>query len=194
MGNLTVEIPESIREALSGKLGYSDAVDRVGTTAAPLLAGFGLTLIGLTVTSESSVRWPAPTLALLVLAVLLLIGAVQAAFNARSWYIPLGEFLVRLEATPEGKRGILTGTYKQALGKHAYWLSLTRFTYNIGILFLLAGLAFVVIPRGAISEGRYVVIGLAALGFAGEALWFLCSLVGNRKSGAPVKSRRRDRR
>ena len=172
---MPVEIPEQVLEKLKGKLGYSDAVDRVGTTAAPLLAGFGLTLIGLTVVSDNNVRWPAPTLALLVLAVLLLIGAVQASFNARSWYIPLDEFLTRLGATPTDKRQIITGTYVQGLTKHAFWLRLTRVTYNIGVLFLLAGLAFVVIPRGTISEGRCFVIVLASLGFVLETVWFIGS-------------------
>jgi hypothetical protein len=178
------KIPEEIRNKLKGKLGYSDAVDRIGTTAAPLLGGFGMTLVGLTATSESEVRWPDPTLALLVLAVLLFVGAVQASFNARSWFIPLGEFLARLEATPDHQQSVITGTYSQGLTKHAYWLTMTRYAYNLGILFLLAGLTFVVIPRGGISTARYGVIGLAGAGFVIEALWFLGSLVMNRHPGS----------
>jgi hypothetical protein len=170
---MPVEAPPAILDKLTGKLGYSDAVDRVGTTAAPLLAGFALTLIGLTVTSDTNVRWPAPTLALLVLAALLLIGAVQTSFNARSWYIPLSDFLVRLEATPENQRSVITGTYAQGLTKHTFWLTATRRAYNFGILFLLAGLVFVLVPEGEVSRGRYGVIGLAALGFVLEALWLL---------------------
>jgi hypothetical protein len=178
---MPVEIPESVLNELTGKLGYADAVDRVGTTAAPLLAGFGLTLIGLTVTSDPDVRWPEPTLALLVLAVSLLIGAVQSSFNGRSWYIPLDEFLTRLEATPDAKRAVVTGTYTQGLKKHAFWLKITRHAYNIGVLFLLAGLAFVVVPKGTVSDGRCCVIGLATLGFALEAVWwFVGSFLTNR--------------
>jgi hypothetical protein len=166
-----VKIPPSVLDKLTGKLGYSDAVDRVGTTAAPLLAGFSLTLIGLTVAADSNVRWREPTLALLVLAALLLIGAVQASFNARSWYIPLGEFLTRLEATPDDQRPVVTGTYAQGLTKHKFWLTVTRYAYNFGILFLLAGLVFVLVPEGEVSTCRYGVIGLAALGLVLEAVW-----------------------
>jgi hypothetical protein len=173
---VSIEIPASILDKLDGKLGYSDAIDRVGTTAAPLLAGFALTLIGLTVASDSTVRWPEPTLALLVLAALLLIGAVQSAFNARSWYIPLAEFLTRLEATPENKRTVITGTYAQGLTKHAFWLKATRYTYNFGIIFLLAGLVFVVLPRGKVTDARYGVTVLAAVGFVAEVLWFVGSM------------------
>lgn len=170
---MPIEIPEAILDKLTGKLGYSDAVDRVGTTAAPLLAGFALTLIGLTASADPQPRWPQPTLALLLIAVLLLIGAVQASFNARSWYIPLSEFLTRLEATPETRRKVITGTYSQALTKHEYWLTVTRQAYNLGILFLLAGLGFVLVPKGNISDGREGVIGLAAVGFVLEVLWLL---------------------
>lgn len=176
------EIPSAVLQKLTGKLGYSDAVDRVGTTAAPLLGGFGLTLIGLTATSGSEVRWPTPTLALLVASVLLLIGAVQASFNARAWFIPLDEFLTRLGATPANQQTIITGTYSQGLTKHAYWLGITRYAYNLGILFLLAGLTLVVIPHGAISTARYAVIALAGVGVIVEAVWFLGSflVVGHR--------------
>jgi hypothetical protein len=168
-----IEIPESIRTQLTGKLGYSDAVDRVGTTAAPLLAGFALTLVGLTVTRDTNVRWPEATLALLVLSALLLIAAVQASFNARSWVVPLSEFLTRLEATPEPDRAVVTGTYAQGLTKHAFWLNVTRWAYNLGILFLLAGLAFVLVPKGDVSAAQSGVIALAAVGFLLEAAWLL---------------------
>jgi hypothetical protein len=180
---LPVEIPAAVLEKLQGKLGYSDAVDRVGTTAAPLLAGFALTLIGLTVTADTSVRWVVPTLALLVLAALLLIGAVQASFNARSWYIPLSDFMARLEATPEGQRTVITGTYVQGLTKHAFWLTATRYAYNLGILLLLAGLVFVLLPQGEISSARYAVIGLALLGFVLEALWLLSGEIQKVRKG-----------
>jgi hypothetical protein len=166
-----VEIPPSVLDKLTGKLGYSDAVDRVGTTAAPLLAGFSLTLIGLTATADSNVRWPEPTLALLLLAALLLIGAVQASFNARSWYIPLSDFLTRLEATPTNRRQVVTGTYAQGLTKHKFWLTATRYAYNFGILFLLTGLVFVLVPEGEVSTCRYGVIALAAVGLVLETAW-----------------------
>lgn len=91
--------------------------------------------------------------------------------NERSWFIPLDEFLTRLEATPADKQSVITGTYSQGLAKHVYWLRLTRHAYNIGILFLLAGLTFVVIPKGTISDARYGVIALASVGFVLEAAW-----------------------
>jgi hypothetical protein len=171
-----LEIPARILDKLQGKLGYSDAVDRVGTTAAPLLAGFALTLIGLTVTGDTSIRWPDAALATLVLAVLLLIGAVQASFNARSWYVPLTEFLVRLQATPDDQRHIVTGTYSQGLDNHKRWLTITRRAYNLGILFLLAGLVFVLVPKGGTSDARDGVIALAVVGFAVESAWLLRSI------------------
>lgn len=181
---MPVEIPPAVLQKLKGKLGYSDAVDRVGTTAAPLLAGFALTLIGLTVTADTNVRWSEPTLALLVLAALLLIGAVQASFNARSWYIPLSDFLTRLEATPQDQRTVVTGTYTQGLTKHAFWLTATRDAYNLGILFLLAGLVFVLVPEGEVSECRYGVIGLAALGVVLEAVWLFWATRRGHRRGA----------
>lgn len=177
-----VEIPAAVLSKLTGKLGYSEAVDRVGTIAAPLLAGFALTLIGLTVTKDSNLRWREPALAVLVLAVLLLIGAVQTSFTARTWYVPLSEFLARLEATPKDTRQVITGTYSQGLTKHAFWLNATRYSYNFGVLFLLAGLVLVIVPKGRISDDRYGVIGLATVGFVVEAGWFLFSLWKSREA------------
>ncbi len=134
-------------------LGYSAALENVGTTAAPLLAGFAFTLIGLVVTSSRALAQPAFALLLLVIASLLLIWTVQFAFDARRYYIPPGDYLSLALMTPDGMtKDELRREYSNWLLKHQKLLDRARATYNAGIVFLLAGVAVVLIPPGRLAD------------------------------------------
>ena len=71
----------------SPKRGYgtSAAVQSVGSVAAPLLAGFSFTLVGLVLASPDRIRWPGASLVLLTAAGLSHVTAVQCAAWAREW-------------------------------------------------------------------------------------------------------------
>jgi hypothetical protein len=53
--------------------------------AAPLLAGFSLTLVGVLASSPSNFRWPGADMAVLVVPVASLVACIQFGFRARSY-------------------------------------------------------------------------------------------------------------
>jgi len=153
-------------------LGYSAALENVGTTAAPLLAGFAFTLIGLVVTSSNALAQPAlALLLLLVVASLLLIGTVQFAFNARRYYIPPGDYLSLVQMTPDDiTEEELRREYSDWLLEHGKLLDRARATYNAGIVFLLAGVAVVLIPPGQLADVPLLRLIAAGFVFAGAVV------------------------
>lgn len=152
-------------------LGYSAALENVGTTAAPLLAGFAFTLIGLVVTSSSALGQPALALLLLVMGALLLIGTVQFAFNARRYYIPPGEYLSLTQMTPDDiTEPELRREYSGWLLKHQALLDRARAMYNAGIVFLLAGVTVVLIPPGPLADVPLLRLIAVACVFAGAVI------------------------
>jgi hypothetical protein len=167
---------------LRAPFGYSAALENVGTSAAPLLAGFAFALIGLTIDHAEALARPNVALLLLVVSSLALVFSVQAAFTARSYYVPPGDY-VALEQIAAGD-GIsdrqLKTWYAGWLGTHAKWLQLTRFSYNLGIVVLFAGVGVTLVPPGGLSDSspaRLGAIGLAFLGAIAEAVWTLYPVV-----------------
>ena len=67
-------------------LGRSAAYQAVGEVAAPLLAGFSITLVGVIAQGPSTIRWPGAALLLLTVAAASLLFSVQAAFFGRQLY------------------------------------------------------------------------------------------------------------
>jgi hypothetical protein len=160
---------------MPGPLGYSAALENVGTTAAPLLAGFAFTLIGLLVTSSDALAQPALALLLLVIASLLLIATVQFAFHARQYYIPPSEYLSLVRMTPDnGLEDVdLRRDYSSWLLEHRKLLDRARATYNGGIVFLLVGVAVVLIPPGRLADVpllRLIAAGFVLAGAVVEAI------------------------
>lgn len=154
---------------MPGPLGYSAALENVGTTAAPLLAGFAFTLIGLVVTSSDALAQPALALLLLVIASLLLIATAQFAFHARQYYIPPSEYLSLVRMTPDNglDEADLRREYSNWLLQHQKLLDRARATYNAGIVFLLAAVAVVLIPPGRLADVPILRLIAAALVLAG---------------------------
>jgi len=75
--------PEDLqRWPIPGRYGNSDAVQSMGTVAAPLLAGFSLTLATIVLTSAQQIRWPGVTLVFATIATATLIGSLQFTFWA----------------------------------------------------------------------------------------------------------------
>lgn len=165
-----------------GPFGYSAALENVGTSAAPLLAGFAFALIGLTISNADALARPNLALLLLVVASLALVFSVQAAFTARSFYVAPGDYLALEQIAAED--GIPWDQMKREcagwLERHKTWLQLTRFSYNFGIVVLFAGVGVTLVPPAGLagsSGGRLAAIGLAFLGALGEAVWTLYPVV-----------------
>jgi hypothetical protein len=157
---------------MPGPVGYSAALENIGTTAAPLLAGFAVTLIGLIVTKSQALAEPNLALVLLVAAALLLISAVQFAFSARRHYIPPGDFvaLVQIAEHESLSEADMRSSYAESLIEHVKLLSYVRLTYNAGILFLLGGVTVVLIPPGSLADVSVLRLIAAALVFVGAVV------------------------
>lgn len=161
---------------LPGPLGYSAALESLNTIAAPLLAGFAFTLIGLIVTSATAgVAETNLAVGLLLVAALLLITAIQCTFSARRYYVPPGEYLdlVRLGELDGITEAELRTMFIDWLPLHSKWLTRARLGYNAGIVVLLAGVAVALIPPGNLSHLsaiRVAAAGVAAAGAIVEAL------------------------
>ena len=87
--------------------GRSAAIENVGVSAAPLLAGFSFALVGLILgfqNPDKDIAEPNIALAALVVAALLLVNAVQCAFHARQYHVPPDEWESLVKLFPEGER------------------------------------------------------------------------------------------
>jgi MFS family permease len=137
--------------------GYPQAIQGLGSVAAPLLAGFSLTLVIYTLTSTASFRWPNAVLALILAAALSLITAVQCAMVARFYAVPDGPASERL----------------RLMASHALWARRVEKLYNAGILLLLTGITVALVPPGSLAEmgARPAAIVVGLLGLAGATLW-----------------------
>jgi hypothetical protein len=162
-------------------------------------AGQGARLI-----TESQAFSAAPEVAaiLLLLAGLLLIGTVQAAVAVRyhahtpadyeEWYPQYFREIAAGDQPPKDLAGwtrpeaepISVGDqwYGGWPRKHLFeqvaianwWAAWARALYHAGILALLAGLAFLVVPPAdADNAGRWVLFAVAAAGAVAEMLWIL---------------------
>jgi hypothetical protein len=162
--------------------GFPSSIDSAGTVAAPLLAGFSFTLVGLIVPKAEAVRWPGVALCLLIGAGIGFVGAVQCGFWARQWIVgpqQLGEW--HPEYGPERHVAI------QRLHLQGFSIWAARFSrvYRLSILLLLAGVAVLLVPSGVIGVSRWVAIAIAIAGCLAETLWLLAIWV---LKGSPVSA------
>ena len=151
-------------------------------TAAPLLAGFSLTLLGVIAQAPASFLWPGAAMTVLCVVVALLVACVQFGFRARSYLYTRAD----LEAWIPGPHN---QRYEDAFARQqradwANWLKWhgkARFTYNSAIVLLAIGLALVIAPptaypvpgnlTGAERIIRWVGAAFALPAAAGELWW-----------------------
>ncbi len=152
------------------------AVETMGTVAAPLLAGFSITLALFVVQAHGSLHWPNVALVLLVVAALTLLGALQATFWARyysatppelaGWWEASLNNPDRLRAVQDEQRILISG--------QRTWARRARLSYNVGLISLLLAFPVVLVPAGGLANAgfmRCAAILLAFLGFLVEAAW-----------------------
>jgi hypothetical protein len=156
-----------------GPFGHAEAIDTIGSSAAPLLAGFSFALIGLVLQSGARLRWPDLALTLLVLAALLLIEAVHFAYSARRYYIPPAEWLAWASLASEGRLADLETQVIAFHRHHNRWLIRTRYAYNLGVVTLMLAVTISLVPPGSISHLRLTAIAIASIGFVIELTWTL---------------------
>jgi len=164
-------------------LGYGNAVDAVGTVAAPLLAGFSLASAVVVVDDATNFRWPGAAVLALALAAILLITAVQCAFNGRQYLWSAADVSDWWPDLVQGSRReeLLRAEQERFFHRWESWVKATRLTYNAGIFTLLASLALVLPPLQGVGSQetlRWVATGIASAACVGEAAWIA---IGSRR-------------
>lgn len=173
-------VDRDVAAHLIAPYGRPAAIENVGTSAAPLLAGFSITLVGLILQIphvDTAIAQPNIAIAMLVAAALLLINAVQCAFNARQYHVPADEWESLVGLFPEGERRaqLLENQVKWST-RRARWTAWTRRLYNVGVLVLLGAVALTLLPPGPVSHidtARLVAVAFAVIGLLLEAVWVL---------------------
>ena len=140
----------------------------VGDVAAPLLAGFSFTSVIVVSSSVEHFRWPGEAILALTIAATMLIAAVQCAKYVldESWTGPS-----RSEASAK-----LPVIFFRTLLRTGGWSSWTRRFYHLGVVALLAGLAFALAPQHATGGQeilRWVASVLAFVACGLETVYFL---------------------
>lgn len=154
-------MPDALKTAMSGAPENipptHSPLDMAAGVAAPLLAAISFTLVALTLqVPPQELRFADIALLLFVLAGLMFITAVQAGM----W-----ELRYRAGASP--------GASVRSKTEHALWESLTRYTYQLGVLALLAAIDVLLIPRGSFPSVRIAAVVIVGVGCLGEISWII---------------------
>jgi hypothetical protein len=169
--------PQSERELLHGPIwrmpepyGEAEAFNSMGAIAAPLLAGFSLAAMVMTLTIKTSdARWPEVALLLFMLAAVLFVFTVQAMFWARGYQTTPGEIKAWW---PDAEHPQRLNMLRDEQWRHAkgfsMWANRARVTYNAGLLCLLAALTVLAVPPA--SDGHLAFVRWLAVAVGGVAL------------------------
>lgn len=157
--------------------GTYEALSSMGTVAAPLLGGFALASVVLTLTlTPSDLRWRDATFLLFLLAALFFVGTVQATFWARQYQATPSEIKSWWPDADTPNRLILLQREQElhAAGFRT-WSNRARVTYSIALLCLLAGLTVLAVPPASrhVPVLRWVAVAVGVLAFLTEAAWTL---------------------
>jgi len=153
--------------------GLFATVDSLGGVAAPLLAGFAITMVALVVQIADDVRWPDVSLVLLGAAAVLLLQVVQLSARARGYAVTPAqarEWYVDVERNP-GRVRVLNWELRHHM---ACWHALVRRArarYNLAIVLLLCGIAMLLVPKktAELTAVRGLAVAVIALGAVIEA-------------------------
>lgn len=150
--------------------------------AAPLLAGFSFTLIGVIAQAPTYVKWPGATMGFLTLAAGLLMFAVQAGFFARQMYWTRADLLAWFSEPPTGEFDVAYGDMnRRQAAVWKTWIDRTRRSYNAGICVLAVGVALLLAPPDTYGDQalsrleealRWTAAGLAGLMGLAELEWW----------------------
>lgn len=166
-------------------LGYSAAMDSVGTVASPLLAGFALASVVVISDDSGNFRWPGAGILALSVAAILFLGALEASFNARRFIWSAADVLDWWpEITPGSTdEDNLRAEQSEAFELWEKWVGWARRMYNGGVLALLVGLGSVLPPPlGPHMEAalRWAAAGVVFAAFIAELAWIIIGSRGRR--------------
>lgn len=162
--------------------GRSSATDAMTGVAAPLLAGFSLTLLGVVAQAPEKFLLPGPALLTLTATTVLMVGCVQLGFRARSYLYSASDVA---DWWPDPRPAIVTThLQRQQVGHYAQWAAWSnraRFAYNASVIALAFSVALVLAPPATYGAGlpvsaeegiiRWAASALAAVAGFGELVW-----------------------
>ena len=185
--------PEPMPWGARPQLGTDNAYQAVGQVAAPLLAGFSVTLIGVIAQAPDMLRWPGATLLALIVAVGLLLGCVQAAFTARQKYWTRKDLLDWYVAEPpDPLSSVFKDMQVRDIESWRRWLGRARAAYNTGLTVLLIGVALLLAPPRTSAAHpvstteaslRWAAVGVAVTLAVIEAVWWLAPHLRKERHG-----------
>jgi hypothetical protein len=173
MGKRTVR--QASGWAKPAPFGAPAAVQSLSGTAAPLLAGFSLTVLALVVQGPDQFRYSGAMVLLLTSAIVLLLTCVQCGFWARQYFAAPDEaasWFPDFESSPE-RRDRVQEEQRSYYASYVFWANLARLTYAGGIVALYSALAASLVPTSDSADSHLrtaaaVVFALAALA---EVVW-----------------------
>jgi hypothetical protein len=154
-------------------------VDSFGGGAAPLLAGFAVTLLALIIQISDGLRWPDLALVLFGVAATLFLHVVQLTARARGYAVTPDQvrewYAADDAAVAADRRRVVAWELRH---HRACWLFLVRrarILYNGAMLALLAGVGVMLVPRQGrqLTGVRWVAIAVAVLAVLSEVLEML---------------------
>jgi len=171
--------------------GESEALNSMGTIAAPLLAGFSLAAMVQTITiTTGAARWPEVALLLFMLAAVLFVASVQAMFWARQYQASPAEIKDWWPDAADPQRfRLLRREQKWHAAGFRMWANRARVTYSAALLCLLAALTLLAVPaqsHGPAPSWRWLAVAVGGTAFAAEAIWIIGSFTNAQWLAPPL--------
>jgi hypothetical protein len=168
-----------------GLYGEAEALNSMGTIAAPLLAGFSLAAVVLVLTVQATeARWPDVALLLFLLAAVFFVTSVQAMFWARGYQASPQEIQDWWpDAADPDRLQLLRREQKRHAAGFRMWSNRARVTYSAALLCLLAALTILAVPpdsQGQAPVWRWLAVAVGAAAFMMETAWVTGSLTDSR--------------
>ena len=165
--------------------GAAEALNSMGTIAAPLLAGFSLAAMVQTITIKTSeARWPDAALLLFMLAAVLFVTTVQAMFWARGYQTSPIEIVGWWpDATDPQRLKLLQREQRRHAAGFRMWSNRARVAYSVALLCLLAALTILAVPPESYGHAaflRWLTVAAGAAAFVTETLWITASFTNPR--------------
>lgn len=162
--------------------GEAEALNIMGNIAAPLLGGFSLASMVLTVTiTTSETRWPDAALLLFMLAAVLFVATVQFMFAARMFQASPPDFKAWWPDAEQPQRiKKLQNEQKRHAAGFRMWSYRARVAYRVALLCLLAALTMLAVPaesHGQVSVLRWSAVAVGGAVFIVQAIWTIGNFI-----------------
>jgi hypothetical protein len=152
-------------------------VSAMGSVAAPLLAGFAVTFVTLTVQDPDKFRWPALVVLAGTVAALALLTSLQCSFAAQRYTVTPGYLTdFGLDRDPDIKRRQWAYDYVRSA-----WSDRAIRAYNLGLIAFMVAVALLLAPKTGTPTGlvmpaaRWAAVVVAGGGLVGEIGWWSLS-------------------